>query len=81
MQLPFMKPYFQAACFSRCKKMAQLHGLGCIPRWSKKGQPIAIFAYQHLRDVIHVSPCRYVQDFRSLAVSFHSLRITSGLRW
>ena len=35
---------------------------------------IAIFVYQHLRDVIHVSPS-YVQDFRSLAVPTPPLQI------
>ena len=34
----------------------------------RQRQPITFFVYRHLRDVIHVMPQRYVQEFRSLAV-------------
>ena len=34
----------------------------------RQRQPIKFFVYRHLRDVIHVMPQRYVQEFRSLAV-------------
>ena len=36
---------------------------------------MAFFVYQHLHDVIHVSPQRYVQDFRSLAVPTPPLQL------
>ena len=56
------------------QNIEQSRGLCRASRWSKC-QPISFFVYQHSCDVIYVSPRRYVQDFRSLAVPTPPLQI------
>ena len=65
-----MKPTFLAALISQCH-VIETAPLGEVRQY----QPITFFVYRRLRDVIHLSPQRYVHEFRALAVPTHPLQM------